>query len=260
MKLKDSFLSLIKGGILGIASLVPGVSLGSNLLAVGVYEHITEAISNLFKKNNKKLFLVVIPLIIGLTAGTLAGFKLVRYCIENFQMPTIFLFVGFLFGALKLIAKKKDNIFSWKNVIITIGCGLLLFCIQFFLFENIALSNFQNILGVVLLSFMTGLFIFVPSFSGLDAIFSAVFKLSSPLETLLFFIILILIIIALAKILYFLISKKTLAMYLFLSGGLIASIINLLFKVNFTFDFVNIFTSILAFLWGYILVKNLEKE
>ena len=62
------------------------------------------------------------------------------------------------------------------------------------------------------------------------------------------------------KIYYLIIKYQKISSLIFL-GGILASISVLILSIGkFTLNFVNIFTSILTFLWGFILIKNLEKE
>lgn len=261
MKLKDSFISLVKGGILGLSSLVPGISIGSNLIALDVFNHVLEALNNLFKKGNRKLFLVVIPLVIGVLAGVLAGSRLVFYFLDNYKMPTIFLFIGILAGAFRLVLKKESGFLTGRNIFVFLGGGIFLFLLQFLVINNLDFSNFNAILTAILGGVLGGFLVFVPGLSGLKELFTNVFSLDNILAIIVFILILIIAIILLAKFIYYLIGKYKNLSYLVLLGGISSSIVILILEIGkFTISFVNIFTSILTFLWGYILIKNLEKE
>src|SRR5699024_5280895 len=106
-----------------------------------------------------------------------------------------------------------------------------------------------------------GFLVFVPGLSGLKELFTNVFSLDNILAIIVFILILIIAIILLAKFIYYLIGKYKNLSYLVLLGGISSSIVILILEIGkFTISFVNIFASILTFLWGYILIKNLEKE
>ena len=261
MKLADTFISLVKGGLLGFSSLIPGISISSNLLAFDVFKHVIEALNNLFKKPNRKLFLIVIPLVIGLLAGLLLGSRLVNYFYTNYKMPTVFLFVGILFGAFRLVFLKGKIKVSRKNNFLILGIGLVIFLIQFLLIANFNYRIFNDLLTTIVLGIFSIFLIFVPGFSGLDLVFKEIFSLNNWFYIGLFFIILIGLTILSAKLIYHLITRHQKISTLIFLGGIIASVPTLILNIDkFTFNFVNIFTSILTFLWGFILIKNLEKE
>ena len=68
-------------------------------------------------------------------------------------------------------------------------------------------------------------------------------------------------IIALSKIIMFLIKKNETRTYFAIMGFVLSSIVILLMQIkSFTYNFANIFTCILTFIWGYLLARNLEKE
>lgn len=261
MKLTDTFISLVKGGLLGFSSLVPGVSIGSNLLAFDVFKYILDALTNLFKKPNKKLFLIVIPLVIGFLVGILAGSRLISFFYNNYKMPTVFLFIGILFGAFRLVFLKEKVEINTKNNFLILVIGAVIFLVQFFLVSRLNVSNLNDILITVLLAIFSVFLIFIPGFSGLNLVLHEIFSLNSLLYIALFLLILLVLIILSSKLIYYLITKYQKISSLIFLGGILASISVLILSIGkFTLNFVNIFTSILTFLWGFILIKNLEKE
>ena len=105
MKPKDSLILFIKGFILGIANIIPGVSGGTLAVSLGLYEKILDAIGTLFKnfKNNVKF---LTPIILGIVVSILSTSKLVSYALANFKAQTVFLFVGLIFGGTSLLMRK----------------------------------------------------------------------------------------------------------------------------------------------------------
>ena len=59
---------IIKGMLIGVANIIPGVSGGTMMVSMGVYEKIIGAVNNLFK-DFKKSVLTLLPLGIGLVLG-----------------------------------------------------------------------------------------------------------------------------------------------------------------------------------------------
>ena len=68
-------------------------------------------------------------------------------------------------------------------------------------------------------------------------------------------------IVFMAKLITALIKKHEVKTYFGIMGFVLSSIVVLILQIDkFTFNFGNIFTCILAFLWGYLLARAIEKE
>ena len=272
MRLRDSFLSLVKGGFVGISSLIPSLSSGSVMFSISIYHNFIEGISNIFKKDNKKLYLFVIPFLVGLLAGCLGGFNVINYFYSKFPNQTIFLFVGLLIGGIKLGFKNSKLKPSIKNtsLILLIAIVLSLFYILFI--SNLNISFPPGNLFKFLIALLIGITILIPGipissytvslnkyndFSYLVMNFS----LNNLVSIIIFITGIIIGIFLVAKILHYLFSKYNKITMLVFISLVISSIVVLIYNINsFTLSFSNIFTSILTFLWGYIFAINLERE
>lgn len=95
----------VKGMILGLANVIPGVSGGTLAITLGLYEKIIHAVTHFFSdfKNNIKL---LIPLILGAVIAILALSKVIDYSLENHEIETVMLFGGLILGGLPLLFKK----------------------------------------------------------------------------------------------------------------------------------------------------------
>ena len=275
MKLKDTFLSLIKGGITGISSLIPGISSGSILVSLGAYTDTVEGIGNIFKKNNRKIFLVAFPIFLGLLAGLFGGQRLVYYFLDNYKLQTIFLFIGLIAGGYRLVirninSKKKSTIY--KNVGLFLLVFVLTIIIQVLVIENIGLK-ILFVKDSLVFGLLAGFILLIPglSLTTNDVLRSNygllygdllnIFNLSSFLSIILFLIGAIISILVVSYIAYKILLRKPKFIMLITGAMLTASIVIAILQIDkFTPSFVNIFTTILAFLWGYILAKNLENE
>ena len=280
MQKKDGFVSIIKGFITGIASLVPGVSPSSCIVSFSSYENFTKGLSSVLKKeknketkqeNRKILLLVTIPIIIGIIIGLIAGNHLIEYFLGKYRPQTIFLFVGVITGGLILTIKKNKS----KKLKATIPIFLITLVISFVIY--FILSKQKITIPTIILPTVSGLLtaiiILIPSislsyiYSLLDRynyIVSSALSLSNikdVLVVLTFIVVLILSLILIAKLISCLLKKHKEVCYSVICALMILSIVVMILKVGrFTISFVNIFTTILAFLWGYLLAKNVEKE
>lgn len=275
MRLRYTFLSLIKGAIIGISSLIPGISSGSILVSLGAYPDTVEGIGNVFKKNNKKLFIIAIPIFLGLLAGLFGGQRLVNYFLDNYELQTTFLFIGLIAGGYRLVirninSKKESTIY--KNVGLFLLVFVLTIIIQMLVIEKIGLK-ILFVKDSLVFGLLAGFILLIPglSLTTNDVLRSNygllygdllnIFNLSSFLSIILFLIGAIISILVVSYIGYKILLRKPKFIMLITGAMLTASIVIAIFQIEeFTHGFVNIFTTILMFLWGYILAKNLENE
>lgn len=125
--------NFLKGIIVGIGGIAPGLS-GSVLLVIfGLYQKAINAIGTLFKdfKNNMKF---LVPLALGMGTGILLFSKIVDFLLANYEMQTRFLFLGLVIGTLPLFYKEvKKEGFSKKYyiyIILSALAGIFLFTVN----------------------------------------------------------------------------------------------------------------------------------
>ena len=91
-KLINPLILFVKGIIMGLANVIPGVSGGTLALIMGVYEKMINAITTLFKKFKENI-LFLLPLAIGMVAAIYGGSKVIPPCLEKFSLATVLFFV-----------------------------------------------------------------------------------------------------------------------------------------------------------------------
>ena len=142
--------TLLKGIVVGIGGIAPGLS-GSVLLVIfGLYQKTINAISTLFK-NFKKNILFLIPLVMGFGIGVLLFSKIVDFFLNNFEMQTRFTFLGLVLGTIPLFFKEvKKEGFSKKYYIfiaLSTCVGITLFFLNQGAFPQVENPNlFQSVL------------------------------------------------------------------------------------------------------------------
>lgn len=93
---------ILRGAMIGVANIIPGVSGGTMMVSMGIYDKIIGAINHLFK-DFKRSILTLLPYVIG-TAASIAGLSFcITWFFERFPMQTAFLFIGLIFGGLPVI-------------------------------------------------------------------------------------------------------------------------------------------------------------
>ena len=118
---------ILKGIIIGIANIIPGVSGGTLAVILGVYDKLTEAIGNFLvvpmkKKMEYLKFLAQIG--IGVVAGVILFAKLIEFAVTNYPKITAGVFTLLIIPSIPYIVKgenKKDK----KNMIFLCLGGLL---------------------------------------------------------------------------------------------------------------------------------------
>ena len=101
---------MLKGGAIGLAMIIPGVSGGTIAVLLGVYDKLIESISGLFK-NFKKNFMFLLPILLGALLAVVALFIPIKYALKYAPFPTIMLFAGFMLGSCPdmVMGAKKDG-------------------------------------------------------------------------------------------------------------------------------------------------------
>lgn len=97
---------ILKGMVIGIANIIPGVSGGTMMVAMGIYDKLIHCITHIFKEF-KKSILFLIPIAIGMGIAVIGGSLGIEALFENFPVQTNLLFIGLIVGGLPAI---------WKNV------------------------------------------------------------------------------------------------------------------------------------------------
>ena len=115
--------SFFKGVVIGIANIVPGVSGGTMMVSMGIYDKLIHCITHLFSEF-KKSVLFLLPIAVGMVAAIAASSFGLTYLFENLPIQTNLLFVGLILGGLPAI---------WKNVKgNSVKAGHVLACVLFF--------------------------------------------------------------------------------------------------------------------------------
>ena len=91
-KIKDNVVLFLKGFIMGVANVIPGVSGGTLAVILGVFKNFLGAISNIFKTFWKSV-LFLLPIILGMGVAILASSKVIETCLNKFPLATVLFFV-----------------------------------------------------------------------------------------------------------------------------------------------------------------------
>jgi len=97
--------NILKGMVIGIANIIPGVSGGTMMVAMGIYDKLIHCITHIFKEF-KKSVLFLLPIAIGMGIAVIGGSLGIEALFANFPVQTNLLFIGLIVGGLPAIWKK----------------------------------------------------------------------------------------------------------------------------------------------------------
>ena len=99
---------ILRGVVIGVANIIPGVSGGTMMVSMGVYDTLIHSITHLFKEFWKSVK-ALLPYAVGMLVGILAFASLISWGLENYELPTNTLFIGLILGGLMPLLKKIDR-------------------------------------------------------------------------------------------------------------------------------------------------------
>lgn len=96
---------VLKGVIIGVANAIPGVSGGTMMVSMGVFDDIIYCITHLFKQV-KQSIMTLLPYFIGMALGVVGLAYAIQWLYANYPFQTNMLFIGLIFGGLPMIWKE----------------------------------------------------------------------------------------------------------------------------------------------------------
>lgn len=287
--MKDSIILVIKGFIMGIANIIPGVSGGTLALILGIYEDFIGAISHFFSKLKENIKFLL-PVIIGMGLAIVSLSRVIDYSYKHFPIPTSLFFVGLVLGGIPMLLAKVKNTKELKSassyiialitfsIVIIMACSDLIFGTGL----KISLSN-MNLFGYILL-FLVGIVaaatMVIPGVSGslvlmLLGYYYPVIKLIKELTSLknvgsnililgVFGVGVLFGIVAISKLLEYLFKKHEVKTYFGVLGFIFASVlaipISTILNNTITFDIVQILIGIIFMGIGCVISYKLGEK
>ena len=117
--------NILKGIIMGIANILPGVSGGTMAVSMGIYDKLIQCISHFFSEFKKNIIFLM-PLALGMIIAIVACAFGMEYLFDTFPVQTAFMFIGLILGSMPSIYGKV------KNTPIKVGyvlCAVLFFSV-----------------------------------------------------------------------------------------------------------------------------------
>lgn len=104
----EHVVNVLKGIVIGVANAIPGVSGGTMMVIMKVFDRLLGAVSFNLKKL-KENFWFLFTIVIGMGIGVILSSKVLSICFEQFYVQTQFFFMGVVLGSLPMIYKEATK-------------------------------------------------------------------------------------------------------------------------------------------------------
>ncbi len=285
------FLDILKGMVIGLANIIPGVSGGTMMVSMGIYDTLIYCITHLFKQF-KKSVMTLLPFVIGMVVALAVLSSVITWALtDDFaSLPTNTLFIGLILGGLPEIAKQlkgsKKKDFVIGGVLFVLFFALIIFMATLKETQDTGVMISLNVLEIVklvLLGCIASATMVIPGVSGsmmlmllgyYYPVINAISNLVSALVAmdsaailynigilLPFGIGVVLGIFAVAKIIEVLLAKCKCITYCAILGLVAASPFAILMGLNVPgFNLLQIVVSVVTFVAGFLVAWLLAKK
>ena len=122
------FTDILKGIMIGIANIIPGVSGGTMAVSLGIYDKLIGSVSNLLKDWRSSVR-TLLPLLIGCGIGIVGFTYAIEYLLSHHTFVTCMAFVGLILGGLPVLfqALRKELRTQKKSIGISGAVAFIMF-------------------------------------------------------------------------------------------------------------------------------------
>lgn len=285
--MKEFIINIFRGMVIGLANIIPGVSGGTMMVSMGIYDKLIMLLTHFIKKF-KEAVKLLIPLAIGMLLAIAVLSKVITKMFEQIPLQTTLLFIGLIIGGLPVIFKRVKG----KKVGVP---QVIAFAVFFVMVVGLAMMgegesasaditlNFMNIVMLVFVGIIAAASMVIPGISGsmimmilgyytviigtisgfIDALKAMdMAAIMSACGVLIPFGIGVLVgVVAVAKLIEFVLSKYEQTAFWGIIGLIVASPFAILIMMgSVTINFVNVITGILMLAVGFVVAMKLGGE
>lgn len=286
-------IKIIKGSLVGLGSILPGISGSMVATILKIYEDLVIAL-NQFTKKPIAAILSIWQYLLGILLGYIIGFFLIKIVFEAFPIPFTLLFIGFILGSIPSVTKENKGIKKQWHHYLVMGLAILTMIGFMFVQESTASTvNWTYYLIVFLIGFITAASLITPGLSAatllmalgyfhlliglVDDVIKAIITFN--FQEILPFIPMLLTLaigvlvgmIVMGKLMYVVIKRYKVHFYIAVLGIIIISPFNILFELDQSTQdsifaqtwylwFIGVILCIIGFLSTYFLATKGPKE
>lgn len=120
--------NFLKGLLIGVGNIAPGVSGGALAIILGLYEDLIQSVNNFFQ-DIKRNFLFLLPIGLGVAAGVIGFSNVLYYLFDRYPAPTTFALAGLIVGMLPVFWRKANakGFKSYYLILLAITLALSLY-------------------------------------------------------------------------------------------------------------------------------------
>ena len=158
----------LKGMVIGLANIIPGVSGGTMMVSMGIYDTLIHCITHLFKEF-KKSVCTLLPYAIGIGAAIVTLSFALKWAFAEFPLPTNTLFIGLILGGLPTIFKQvRGEKIGLPGIVLFIFFFALIVLLQIFQQENsvVIQLSFLEVIKLFLIGCIASATMVIPGVSG----------------------------------------------------------------------------------------------
>lgn len=149
---------LLKGFVVGIGKIIPGVSGSMIAMSLGIYKESLKRINHFFT-NIKENVAYFFPLGLGICLAILLVSNILSYLLSNYYIYTMSIILGLLMGTIPTNSSKiKKNNKYYLVFVLTFLLTIVILkqrCVNTFIYENNVISNLKVIWIGIIESFTT---------------------------------------------------------------------------------------------------------
>jgi len=116
---------MLKGFLIGLAFIIPGVSGGTVAVYLGVYDKLLEAIANIFRRFKESMRLLV-PILSGAVISVVGLAWVLGYLIDKNSLVVLMLFIGLITGGIPALLDKIVGKGRTKTAVIAFAIAFIL--------------------------------------------------------------------------------------------------------------------------------------
>ncbi len=132
----NNVIKMLKGILIGVGAILPGVSGGMIAAAFNIYDKLIAALDELTRRPIKAI-ISIWQYLVGIGIGILIGFLVVSYIFNFVPIPATLLFIGLILGGIpEIFFAAFHNHISIKGVVVT--------TVTFIIMLTLSMLNFQS--------------------------------------------------------------------------------------------------------------------
>ncbi len=108
--MKEFILNILRGVVIGISTVIPGVSGGTMMVSMGIYDRLILVLTH-FIKRAKEAVMLLVPILIGMLLSIAIFAKIFSEILfPKFPLQTNLFFIGLILGGIPVVYKKVKGV------------------------------------------------------------------------------------------------------------------------------------------------------